>query len=128
MITLNEIQATGISLTDHKAIADALSIGRTKIATAPIGVGTVLAVMAPIGGDFLNTLETLGSTDANVKWALKMIEQGTFDVGHPVTRAQLEVFASIVPSMAEGVSKLLAVAVVQDPISINEVSAVIERG
>jgi hypothetical protein len=126
MITLAEILALAMPLDDHGAIADALSVGRTKVVATPIGIGTVLAVMAPIGGDFLNALETMGAVDSNVKWALKMIEQGTFDVGHPVTRAQLEAFALAAPTMATGIAALLNVAVVADPVSSQEVSKALE--
>ena len=126
MITLAEIQATGLPLEDHAAIAEALSAGRTKIISAPIGIGTVLAVMAPVGGDFLNALETMGAADSNVKWALEMIKQGTFDVGHPVTRAQLEAFMVDMPDMADSVQALLNVAVVADVVSSQEVSKALE--
>jgi hypothetical protein len=107
------------------AIAAILSTGRVKTQPTPIGIGTVLAVMAPSGGEFLNALESMGATDANVKWALKMIEQQTFDVGHPVTRAQLEAFAGAAPEMAAAVGALLAVAEVADPIHYNAVSDVL---
>ena len=126
MVTLAEIQATGLPLDDHGAIAEALNAGRTKVQATPIGIGTVLAVMAPVGGDFLNALESLGASDANVKWALKMIEQATFDVGHPVTRAQLEAFAGSVPAMADGIAALLALAVVPDPVTPVDVQRVID--
>jgi len=116
MLTFEEIRATGLPLDDTQAIADALSSGRTRVQPMPIGIGTVLAVMAPVGGDFLNALEQIGQTDANVKWALKMIEQATFDVGHPVTRAQLEAFKQAAPALAGGIDALLAVALVPDPV------------
>ena len=104
------------------SIANILSAGRVKTQPTPIGIGTVLAVMAPSGGEFLNALESIGATDANVKWALKMIEQQTFDVGHPVTRAQLESFAVAAPTMAAAVGALLSVAEVADPIQVGTVS------
>lgn len=126
MITRDEILALAMPLDDHGAIADALSVGRTKVVSTPIGIGTVLSVMAPIGGDFLNALESMGAADSNVKWALKMIEQGTFDVGHPVTRAQLEAFAQAAPAMAAGIAALLNVAVQSDPVSSQEVSKAME--
>lgn len=126
MITRDEILALNMPLDDHGAIADAMSVGRTKISATPIGIGTVLSAMAPMGGDFLNTLEAMSTTDANVKWALKMIEQGTFDVGHPVTRAQLDAFAIAAPQMADGITALLNVAVVADPVSSQEVSKAME--
>ncbi len=117
MVTIEEIQATGLSLEDTEAIALALSAGRMRIQPTPIGIGTVLAAMAPVGGDFLNALEQIGQSDANVKWALKMIEQATFDVGHPVTRAQLEAFKQSAPALSAGIDALLNVALVPDPIS-----------
>ena len=126
MITRDEILATGLPLDDHGALAEALSVGRTKVVSSPIGIGTVLAAMAPLGGDFLNALEQMGAVDSNVKWALKMIEQGTFDVGHPVTRAQLEAFAVAVPTMADGITALLHVAVQADPVSSQDVSKAME--
>lgn len=126
MITRDEILALNMPMDDHGAIAAALSVGRTKIVPTPIGIGTVLAVMAPQGGDFLNALETMGATDANVKWALKMIEQATFDIGHPVTRAQLAAFAQAAPALADGIAALLNVAVQDAPVSSQEVSKAME--
>ena len=120
----DEIAAIDLLLPERNdvTIAAILSTGRVKTQPTPIGIGTVLAVMAPSGGDFLNTLESMGASDANVKWALKMIEQQTFDVGHAVTRAQLEAFAGAAPEMAAAVGALLAVAEVVDPINYNAVS------
>ena len=105
-LTEDEAIAIDALLTERNdvAIAAVLSNGRTKTKPTPIGIGTCLAVMAPSGGEFLNALETIGASDANVKWALKMIEQGTFDVGHPVTRAQLQGFAVSAPTMAAAVA------------------------
>jgi hypothetical protein len=123
----DEVAAIDLLLPERNdvAIAAIISTGRVKTQPTPIGIGTVLAVMAPSGGEFLNALESMGATDANVKWALKMIEQQTFDVGHPVTRAQLEAFAGAAPEMAAAVGALLAVAEVADPIHYNAVSDVL---
>lgn len=123
-LTGEEIAAIDLLLPERNdvAIAAILSTGRVKTQPTPIGIGTVLAVMAPSGGEFLNALEGMGATDANVKWALKMIEQGTFDVGHPVTRAQLEEFAVTAPSMSGAIAALLAVAEAPDPIQVGAVS------
>ena len=123
-LTEGEIIAIDSLLLDRNdvAIAAILSAGRVKTQSTPIGIGTCLAVMAPAGGEFLNALETMGGTDANVKWALKMIEQGTFDVGHPVTRAQLQGFSDKSEGMAPAIATLLAVAEVADPIQYNAVS------
>lgn len=126
-LTVDEIAAIDLLLPDRNdvAIAATLSTGRVKTQPTPIGIGTVLAVMAPSGGEFLNTLEAMGATDANVKWALEMIKQQTFDVGHPVTRAQLAAFATAAPAMASAVNALMAVAEDADPIHYNAVSDVL---
>lgn len=123
-LTAAEIEAIEPLLEERNdvQIAGVLSTGRVQILPTPIGIGTVLAVMAPAGGDFLNALEALGAQDANVKWALAMIKQGTFDVGHPVTRAQLQAFAEATPAMAAGIAALLAVAERTHPIHYNTVS------
>lgn len=120
----DEIAAIAAHLPERNdaAIAGILSAGRIKTVPTPIGIGTVLAVMAPSGGDFLNALEAMGAVDSNVKWSLKMIEQATFDVGHPVTRAQLHKFAAAQPPLAPAIAALLAVAEQPDPIHFNTVS------
>lgn len=126
MTLRDEILALNMPLDDHGAVAAALSVGRTKVVITPIGIGTILAVMAPSGGAFLNALEAMSTTDANVKWALKLIEQSNFDIGHPVTRAQLESFALAEPSLADGIAALLAVAVQDDPVTSQQVSHALE--
>lgn len=107
---------------DDMQIAAILSAGRMRTMPTMIGIGTILAVMAPAGGDFLNALETMGASDANVKWALRLIEQSNFDVGHPVTRAQLQEFADAQPALAPAITALLAVAEQPDPINFNTIS------
>lgn len=90
-------------------------------------MGTILAVMAPSGGGFLNGLEGLAAADANVKWSLKLIERGEFDIGHPVTRMQLSAFAQANPALSPAISALLAVAERTEPVSINAVSDALNR-
>ena len=107
---------------DDVRIAAILSVGRVRVVPTRIGIGTILAVMAPAGGDFLNALESLAPADSNVKWALKLIEQSSLDIGMAVTRAQLQDFAGRVPALAAGIAALLAVAEEADPIHYNAVS------
>lgn len=103
-------------------IAAILSVGRVRVVPTRIGIGTILSVMAPAGGDFLNALESMASADSNVKWALKLIEQSNFDIGSPVAQAQLHDFARRVPALATGIAALLAVAEEAAPIHYNAVS------
>lgn len=118
---INSIDAL-LPIRNDVAIAGILSIGRTKIQSRTVGIGTVLATMAPNGGAFLNSLETIGAADANVKWALKLIEQGEFDVGMDATRVQLTAYAAAVPTLADGINTLLALAEVPNPVHYNSVS------
>ena len=100
----------------------ALLPAKQTLISSPIGIGTILAALAPNGGDFLNALEAMGATDANVKWALKLIEQSNFDVGIPATRAQMDAFKGVAPALADGIDALLAVAERTEPIHYNTVS------
>jgi hypothetical protein len=129
-LTPAEIAAIEPHLPDRNdvAIAALLSEGRMTPVSSPIGIGTVLAVMAPLGGLFLSSLRDIGTLrpqtvdTANVEWTLELIKAGKFDVGLPVTRAQLQAFADKTPAMADAIGKLLAVAEAPTPIDFNAVS------
>ena len=95
---------------------------KVTVQSKPIGIGTILAVLAPNGGQFLDALEALGQTDPNVKWALKLIEQSNFDVGMDATRAQMQAFAQVAPDFAVGIAALMATAERTKPIHFNAVS------
>jgi len=103
-------------------IAAILSAGRTRLKSREIGIGTILGVLAPNGGEFLDALETLGASDANVRWLLKLIERGAFDAGLPSSRAQMTAYAQAVPALADGINALLALGIEQDPIQFNAIS------
>lgn len=123
-VTLDEIRALPVDVTgqrDTQVIADALSVGRTRLVERFVGIGTILAVMAPNGGAFLDALEAMAATNSNVKWALKLIEADGMDVGMEATRVQLLEFAQDVPEMQAGINALLALAEVPDPVSEFEV-------
>ena len=95
---------------------------KVTVQSTPIGIGTILAVLAPNGGAFLDALEAAGASDPNVKWALKLIEQSNFDVGMVATRAQMQAFAQAAPVFADGISALLVTAERSEPIHYNAVS------
>ena len=127
-LTADEMAAVDPHLASRNdgAIA-ALLPAAVNVVSTPIGVGTILAVMAPSGGDFLNGLEGLAAADANVKWSLKLIERGEFDIGHPVTREQLSAFAQANPALSPAISALLAVAERTELASTNAVSDALNR-
>ena len=130
---LESVAGKGLT-TEHIAAIDPYLAARNDVAIAallppkvtvvstPIGIGTILAVLAPNGGAFLDALETLGQSDPNVKWALKLIEQSNFDVGMEATRQQMQAFAVAAPSFADGIAALLATAERSEPIHYNAVS------
>lgn len=118
-VTIEEIRGLPAEILETKnatLIAQFLPT-RISIVSKEIGVGTILAVMAPYGGDFLNALESLSPVDSNVKWSLKLIERGEFDIGHPVTRSQLLKFISENPTLSGPLFLLLKVAEIVTPVS-----------
>lgn len=101
---------------DTVALAAALSAGRTRVVSHEIGVGTILMVLAPHGGAFLDGLQALGETDRNVFWSMELIRQGRFDVGLAGTRQQMLALADAMPQLAQAFGALLALAEVADPV------------
>ena len=122
-LTPEQIAAIDALLPDRNDVAiAALLPPKVSIVSTPIGIGTILAVLAPNGGAFLDALEAAGANDPNVKWALKLIEQSNFDVGMVATRQQMQAFAQVAPSFADGIAALLATAERSEPIHYNSVS------
>lgn len=103
-------------------IAEILSAGRVRAKSTPIGIGTILGAMAPHGGAFLDALETMGANDSNLKWLLKLIERGAFDIGLESSRAQMQAYAQAVPSLADAINALLQLGTEPAPIHYNKVS------
>lgn len=122
-LTAEQIAAIEPYLADRNDVAIASILpAKVVIVSTPIGIGTILAVLAPNGGAFLDALEAAGQSDPNVKWALKLIEQSNFDVGMAATRAQMVAFAQAAPVFADGIAALLATAERAEPIPYNAVS------
>ena len=122
-LTAERIAAIEPYLADRNDVAIASILpAKLAIVSTPIGIGTILAVLAPNGGAFLDALEAAGTSDPNVKWALKLIEQSNFDVGMAATRAQMAAFAQAAPAFADGIVALLATAERAEPINYNAVS------
>ena len=122
-LTAEQIAAIEPYLADRNDVAIATLLPpKVMVISTPIGIGTILAVLAPNGGAFLDALESAGQSDPNVKWALKLIEQSNFDVGMAATRAQMAAFAQAAPAFADGIAALLATAERAEPIHYNAVS------
>ena len=122
-----------VAARDDQAIADALSIGRMKIIPRPIGIGTIVGVMYPNGGLFLKQLEDMAAVtpetadSLNVKYTMEVIRAGNFDVGDPTYRLYLQAFAQGYTDFADGIAALLALAVMPDPVTVGEVSDVLNK-
>ena len=132
-LSADEITAIDLLLGDRNdvAIAAILSVGRTRIESKQIGRGTILAVMAPMGGLFLGTLRDIGDTrprtidSANVAEVVGLIDRGEFDIGMEASRVQLQLFASANADIAPGIAALLALAVWREPRPGAAVSAIL---
>ena len=122
-LTTDEIAVIDPLLPDRNDVEiAALLPQRIEIVSTPIGIGTILAALAPNGGAFLDALEALAANDSNVKWCLKLIEQGNLDVGMDATRQQMQQFAADAPAFAAGIAVLLQTAERATPIHYNAVS------
>jgi len=59
--------------------------------TTTIGPGTLMATLGPADAAvLLNSIEAAGATDPVMKWGLRVIEMGVFDVAQQASRDQLE--------------------------------------
>ncbi|WP_305821389.1 hypothetical protein [Massilia brevitalea] len=103
-------------------IAAILSVGRTAYGATQIGEGTVVAVMDPRGGLFLDAVVELGQVDRDVHWGMAPVRRGVLDLSVPAARASLIALRSKLPNYAAEIDKLLQVGVVPDPIDFNVVS------
>ena len=125
MITLAEIQATGLPLEAHDEIAAALSAGRTKIVPTEIGKGRVIAT---IGLESANDLLDVIDTAPDFRHVKQLLASGWLDVGAPLTRGALDnLAAGGVVTQAEA-DAIKALAEVPDPVTPLEVALTIERG
>jgi hypothetical protein len=120
MITLAEIEATGLPLSDHGAIASALSVGRTKLVPTEIGNGKIIETIGLVAG---NELLDIIYTNNDFRYVKPLVEQGRLDVSSALVRATLDTITT--PQNAEA---LKALAEQPDPVSALEVALTIERG
>lgn len=119
MITLADIQATGLPLTDHGAIAAALSEGRTKLVATEIGNGLVLET---IGMDSGNNLLDVIYNDATFRHVKPLLEQGRLRIDSALVRNTLDAMAGANVITQEEADAIKALAVQPDPVSSQEVT------
>lgn len=122
-ITVAEIQATGLPLTDHGALAEALSVGRIKLAPTEIGIGTLLETLGlSTGNALLDYLK--GTPDFRHVWPL--LEQGRLRADSPMVRATIDALAAggLISVAEAGVLKALAEQ--PDPVTSQDVTRALE--
>jgi hypothetical protein len=139
MITRDEILATGLPLDDHGALAEALSVGRTKIVSKEVGDGAIsLALGTPAGPLFMLTLEGIANTSiaaemtpaeiaqiAICRQAWRSINRVGFDVGNQGVRDGIDLMVGSLLTL-EQADAIKALAVVDDPVSSQDVSKAME--
>lgn len=114
-----------VTARDDAGIAAALSAGRTRLRRTQIGPGTILAALGPTGGaQLLDTLTAMAADPqySAVKWALKVIDRGEFDLGVAAARAQVATLAAGGVMTAQTRDALLALGEEPDPVSVADVS------
>lgn len=109
---------------DHVGIAAALSVGRTRLRATQIGPGTIMAALgAADGATLLETLTALAAQSATVpayvpiKWALKIIDRGEFDMSAQAARDQVVALAAAGVMSNAARDALLALGQEPDPVS-----------
>ncbi len=123
-----EIAELVASRADDRRIAETLSAGRTKLVPTEIGSGTVLAVLSPGGGAFLDALVQIGEVNRDVYWTMDLIKQGRLRIDLPAVRNGMLALAAAVPTLAPAVDALMTLGVAPDPISVDEVSRALNGG
>ena len=122
----DDIQALDAALVasgDYQAIADALNVGRSKIAPKLGGIGLVLETLGPVdGAALLDALEAQAATVPALKWAFTLVNRGELDFGSAATRAMI---TALIPSPAK--EALLAVAEVPDVVTAAQVEVALKN-
>lgn len=123
MALIDDILATGLPLTDHGAIAVALSAGRTRTVPTEIGNGVVLETIGLASG---NALLDAIYTNPDFRYVKPLLEQGRLRIDSPLVRATLDGLTSagvITPAEADA---LKALAVQDNPVSSQDVTRALE--
>lgn len=140
-ITLEEIKALPAELLagqDTQALADALSVGRTKSVSKEIGDGGVTLALGGVAGClFLYQLEKAANSEpgdgatpeqianyAVAREAWRSIVSKSLDVGNAGTRAMLDAFVGVLLTQDQA-DALKALADTDDPVSVADVSEIL---
>lgn len=98
-------------MSDIEAARDLNTAYRVRVMPTMVTVRTLLARMdPPIAAALLDALTAAAQTDPVVNWAMHAFERDGIDVGHPNTRAQLDVLVAQGLLEAQHAAALKAVA------------------
>ena len=108
-----------IASRDCHAIAEAVSIGRTKPSNINIGNGTIIAALNDL--TTANALLDVLHTDPRFKYVVPLLHQGRLIVSDTMVVQTLQAFVPSILTQAQA-DKLIAIARAPDPVSFTEVA------
>lgn len=119
-----EVLASGLDLArrDDVALAAALSVGRTKLVPTEIGNGMILETLGIAAG---NALLDAMNASPDFRYVRPLLEQGWLRIDSPLVRATLDSLVSLGVISADNAQALKALAVVDDPVSVSELSDIL---
>lgn len=131
--------AAMLAIRDDNGMADALSVGRTKLVETMLTERGVMAALGIVDGETtLAALEAfaastpsdpqLAAVHPGIKRMLGWLKTTGVDVGNTLTQSLLDLLATTGVLTASAVATLKALAVVSAPVSANEISEAIDHG
>lgn len=119
--------AAAVALRDDRTITTILSKDRKVLQQKYIGTGTILSKMAGKGGQFMDLLVEVGKVNRDAYWAMDLLKAGRFDIGDPASQTQLDGLAQLYPDFADGIHAVKATGQLDAPVSLNEISEVLNK-
>lgn len=126
MALYDEIVALGMDITpagrNDAEIAEALSVGRTKLVPTEVGTGTIIETLGLTAGNVL--LDAIYA-NSNFKYIKNLLDQGRLRIDSQMVRATLDSFVGngLTSSQVEALKNL---AVQPDPVSTQQVTQAFE--
>ena len=106
-----------IASRDHQAIAEAVSVGRTRPQTTAIGKGTIIGVLGMAAGNaFLDVIDTA----PDYRHVKDIIKSSLFDVSLPVSQYGIDAMVPAVLTQAEA-DALKSLGQVVDPVTPEQI-------
>jgi len=119
----DDILALGMPLSDHGAIAAALSAGRTRLVYTEVGHGTILETIGLAAGNAL--LDAIYATP-DFRHVKPLLEQGRLDISSALVRGALDALTAAGVITAPHAAALKALAERPDPVSSQQVTRALE--